>query len=560
MMDEETNATLSEPLVGGASAPQSESPDEDNNDHPVSTQTPQPSWDRRVFRKSIVWMHSNWREIVIYYIREILPVAMFLSFAFKIESAATMSVDESIFQWDERPWLDYTLYSLWIVYGIIFEYSILLLGRKIIVRWMGWNIIISAVLHLTTVILHGRLTWLRVNPVYDELILAIFVLYLWLAQYQHDPQRQLAKIYQFDISFDSDDIGESLIKQTIKSLGIDLQKQMIEEYCPTVSLRMRSPDATKHLIEELSSLVSLWGWIKKSPLSSSEYRNLANQLVLNAEKVNADEESPFSSILFTERTVPLSTSAFVAALVNKWMKVPVNFVFTLLAIVLQASVMPLQSLFLGNIVNAMNSLDKEAATTSLTVWGLLLLVSIVADALVRYSMAGLNAGAMDMCKKQVLSIIFNGGTEFMETFPNVANSFSYHMGKLEYILISSTFSLFLASFQLIMGIIFAFRVEFSVGFVFVVMIPFILNMDKTAKKALEKSKESSSKQSEVDSQFSASMNCFPVIRSTDTSAWAMFKLEKPLNNYHKARQESILWSSLVETYYTCWGNVYLALV
>ena len=35
-MDEETNATLSEPLVGGASAPQSESPDEDNNDHPVS--------------------------------------------------------------------------------------------------------------------------------------------------------------------------------------------------------------------------------------------------------------------------------------------------------------------------------------------------------------------------------------------------------------------------------------------------------------------------------------------------------------------------------------------
>src|SRR5210317_1906989 len=36
MMDEETNATLSEPLVGGASTPQSESPDEDNNDHPVS--------------------------------------------------------------------------------------------------------------------------------------------------------------------------------------------------------------------------------------------------------------------------------------------------------------------------------------------------------------------------------------------------------------------------------------------------------------------------------------------------------------------------------------------
>ena len=111
-----------------------------------------------------------------------------------------------------------------------------------------------------------------------------------------------------------------------------------------------------------------------------------------------------------------------------------------------------------------------------------------------------------------------------------------------------------------MGIAFAFRLQLSVGVVFVVMIPFIVNIDTTAKKALGKSKESSSKQSEVDSQFSATMNCFPVIRSTDTSAWAMKKLEEPLNNYRKARQKSILWSTLVQTYYAMWGNVYLALV
>jgi len=460
----------------------------------------------------------------------------------------------------QRPWLNVTLYSLWIVYGIIFEYSILLLGRKIIVGWMGWSIIISAVLHLTTVIIHGRLTWVRVHPAYDALILAIFVLYLLLAQYQHERENQLAKIYQFDISFDSDDIGESLIEQTIKSLGIDLQKQMIEECCPTASVRMRSPDATIHLIEELSTLVSLCGWIKKSPLSSSEYRNLANQLVLNAEKVNADEESPLSSIHFTERTVPLSTSSFIAALVKKWTKAPVSFVITLLAIVLQASVMPLQSVFFGNIVDAMNSLDKQAATTSLTVWGLLLLVSSVADALVGYSMSGLNARAMDVCKKEVLSIILNGGTEFMETFPNVANSFSYNMGKLEYILVSSTFTLFVTSFQLILGVVFAFRLHFYVGFFFVILIPFILNMDTTAKKALGKSKESSSLQSEVDSQFSATMNCFPVIRSTDTSAWAMSKMEEPLNKYRKAWQTSLSSSTLVQTYYALWGNVFLALV
>ena len=499
---------------------------------------------------------------MIYYMRQILPIVIFLCFAFKIQGDPTrydQEVDDNSYRLFKRPWVDYTLYSLWIVYGILFEYSILLLGRKIIVRWMGWKIIISAMLHLTTIIVHG-FTWLHRNIAYDALSLAIFVLYLWIAQYQHEHQRQLAKIYQFDVSFDSDGIGESLIEQTIKSLGIDLQKQMIEECCPTASVRMRSPDATIYLIEELSTFVSLWGWIKKSPLSSLEYRDLANQLVLNAEKVNADEESPFSSIHFTERTVPMSTLAMVAALVNKWMKVPANFVFTLLAITLQASVVPLQSLFLGNIVDAMNSLDKQAATTSLTVWGLLLLVSSIADALVGYSMPGLNAGAMDMCKKQVLSIILNGGTEFMETFPNVANSFSYNMGKLEYVLISSTFTLFSASFQLIMGIIIAFRLRFHVGFIFAVMIPFILNLDRTAKKALEKSKISSSKQSVVDSQFSASMNCFPVIRSTNTPAWAMSKLEEPLNNYRKARQNSILWSTLVQTYYALWSNVYLALV
>ena len=148
----------------------------------------------------------------------------------------------------------------------------------------------------------------------------------------------------------------------------------------------------------------------------------------------------------------------------------------------------------------------------------------------------------------------------METFPNVANSFSYHMGKLEYILVSSTFTLFSASFQLILGIIFAIRLHFYVGFFFVVLIPFILNMDTTAKKALGKSKESSSLQSEVDSQFSATMNCFPVIRSTDTSAWAMSKMEEPLNKYRKAWQTSLSSSTLVQTYYALWGNVFLALV
>ncbi len=534
----------------------------------VSMQTPQPSWDRRLFRKFIVWTHSSWRENVVYVIRHTIPTILFLLVAFEIQSESSdgmeigsQEIDYNSLQLYENHWLHYTFYSLWIVYGIIFKFSILLLGRKLIVRWMGWNVIISCLLHIIIILLHGLIGF-KVHPAYDALILATFVLYLWVAEYEHEPQRQLAKIYQFDISFDSDNIGESLIEQTIKSLGIDIQKLMIEECCPTASVRMRSPDATIHFIEELSTLVSLFGWIKKSPLSPLEYRDLANQLVLNAEKVNADadEESPFSSIHFTERTVPLSTSAFVAALLNKWMKAPVNFVFTLLAIVLQASVMPLQSLFLGNIVDAMNSLDKQAATTSLTVWGLLLLVSSVADALVGYSMSGLNARAIDVCKKQVTSIILNGGTEFMETFPNVANSFSYHMGKLEYILISSTFTLFLASIQLILGIIFALRLQFYVGFFFVVLIPFILNMDTTGKNALGKSKESSSKQSEVDSQFSATMNCLPVIRSTDTPAWAMKNLEEPLNNYRKAREKSILWSTMVQTYYALWGNVYLALV
>ena len=149
---------------------------------PVSmqTQTPKPSWDRRLFRKFIVWMHSSWREKVSDVIRNLLPTVLFLMGAVKIQmenADMEFDFDPKDVEFQETPWLNITLYSVWIVYGIIFEYSILLLGRKIIVGWMGWSIIISAVLHLTTVILHGRLTWLRVHPAYDALIMAILLSY-----------------------------------------------------------------------------------------------------------------------------------------------------------------------------------------------------------------------------------------------------------------------------------------------------------------------------------------------------------------------------------------------
>ena len=401
--------------------------------------------------------------------------------------------------------------------------------------------------------------------------LATFALYLFALQAQMIPRNQLAKIYQSSISLDSDEISHRLVKETIKSLGLDLHEQRVEELSST--FRMCSPDNTIYLIEELSNLVSFRRCFhcpaaylnsrrqkKKlnNGISSLQYRDFANQLVLNAKKASIDEES--SSLDFTKRTLPLSAVAFVAALVDKWTKVPVDLALTSAAMVMQASVMPLQSLFLGSFIDALVSLDKYDATVSLAVWSSLLIVSSVADALVAFFMSGLNATAIDKCKKQVLSVILNGGTEFTQAFPNVKNTFSSHMGTLEFLLINATYTLLLSLLQLIMGIVVAFRVYWTVGFVFVAMIPIIYSVDTVVKLALETSEESARKLSEVDLQFSSTMNCIPVIRATDTKTWAMSKLKEPMDYYCNARRKSILWGSLVESYYAIWGNCYLAVM
>ena len=396
--------------------------------------------------------------------------------------------------------------------------------------------------------------------------LVTFALYLFALQAQMMPRHQLAKVYQSNISLDSDEVGHRLVKETIKSLGLDLHEQSVEEWIST--FRMRSPDDTMYLIEELSNFhcpapVAYLNrrWQKKKSnngISALQYRDFANQLVLNAEKASIDEES--SSLDFTQRTLPLSAVAFVAALTDKWTKVPIYLVLTFVAMLMQASVMPLQSLFLGSFVNALVSLDSYNATVSLAVWSSLLLVSSVADSLVAIFMSGLNAIAIDKCKKQVLSVILSGGTEFMQAFPNVSNTFSSHMGTLEFLLINATYTLLLSLLQLIMGIIFAFRVYFTVGFVFLAMIPVIYSVDTVVKLALETSEECARKQSEVDLQFSSTMNCIPVIRATDSKTWAMSKLKGPMDYYCNARRKSILWGSLVESYYAIWGNCYLAVM
>ena len=468
----------------------------------------------------------------------------------------------------------YVFTPLWFIYGLIYEYSVLLLGRKFIIRWMGWRII-SSILHFVCLVLMLQPFVSRREGLEFELgffVLVIFALYLYSLQAQMMPRHQLAKIYQSTNSLDSDEIGHRLVKETIKSLGLfHLQENRAEEWIST--FRMCLPNDTMYFIEELSSIVSFRSCFHcpatylnrrrrrqkyNNGINSSQYRDFANQFVLNAKRVSIDEES--SSLDFSQRTLPLSAVAFVAALLDKWTKVPVDFVLTLVAMSMQASVIPLQSLFLGSFVDALVSLDSYSANVSLAVWSSLLLVSSVADSLVGFFMSGLTARAINKCKKQVLSVILNGGTEFIQAFPNATIVFSSHTRTLEVLLISASYTLLLSLLQLVMGIIFAFRVDVVVGFAFVAMIPVIYSIDTVVKLALETSEVSAGKLSEEDLQFSSTMNCIPMIRATDSKTWATSKLNEVMDSYCDARRKSILWGSRVESYYRTWGNIYLAVV
>lgn len=157
------------------------------------------------------------------------------------------------------------------------------------------------------------------------------------------------------------------------------------------------------------------------------------------------------------------------------------------------------------------------------------------------------------------------------------------MGRLEALLIAATYVFLLACSSLVLGVIFAFRLNAYLGFTFLVLIPIVYSIDTVVQKAMENSNTSTLRKSlifisyvvfvwlntkfflfvvldegEVQIQFTSVMNCVPVIRSCNAKNWIMSKMKEPMDTYNEARFKSILWGCNVQAYYNSWGNIFLA--
>ena len=69
------------------------------------------------------------------------------------------------------------------------------------------------------------------------------------------------------------------------------------------------------------------------------------------------------------------------------------------------------------------------------------------------------------------------------------------MGRLEALLIAATYVFLLACSSLVLGIIFAFRLNAYLGFTFLVLIPIVYSIDTVVQKAMENSNASTLRKS-----------------------------------------------------------------
>lgn len=379
------------------------------------------------------------RKLVIFTSRSVVGLGMQLLVAIIFFFHAYVS---QVIQFTGQPlssgkMMFYILIPVWFFYGFLYEYSILLLGRKIIIRWMGWRIVASASLFSLSFVLKLVLNWFILFQFpthggttdhtaeefinHDEAItlslMTSFALYFFALYSQMRERLELAKVYEFRTTLNSD-VGHRVVKDTIEALAFDLDKSVmncVEDCCS--KCKMHTPEDIIYLVEELSTFVSIIPACRKrkthKSLSPLEFRELVNQLIINLEEAGAaDEES--SHCNFKERSLPLSTLGVLKALVDKWTMVPLHFAMTCAALIVQASIIPLQATYLGFFIDALNSGDSQRARPSFIVWSSLILVSQISDMLVGALQSKLNTQAIHLLKKKVLAIILNGGTEFSQ--------------------------------------------------------------------------------------------------------------------------------------------------
>ena len=397
-------------------------------------------------------------------------------------------------------------------------------------------------------------------------LLFFYAVYLFLLRSNISTRLELRHIYKQDVCHLSLDKAslKRIIEETIGSLGLDMKQSSVTQIINTlISHDIRSPQDVALVVEELSASASLCkGLAQRScALSPKEYRDLSSQLMANILKEGVDSEEDGVQNDYTHRTVSMGSFGVAKAIVTKWAMAPKDFGMTLIVTVLFASIVPLQSTFLGSIIDGIDSGDSNKVRVGIIVWGSLLGVSSIADIALATLVAKLNGNAMNVCRKRVFSVILAGGIEFFDFFPptSTIDTYTTQMAKVEMTLISATYTLLLSVLQLTMGVIFAFRLNWLVGFTFITVLPIVYSIDKLVKLSLKSSVVSTSLEGRTNEKFISMINCLPVIRSCGVSTWACSEFSRLIDEFSSGKIQSIRMSNYVQSYYQVCGNIYTLL-
>ena len=347
-------------------------------------------------------------------------------------------------------------------------------------------------------------------------------------------------------------------------LSNDLPLEEVLDGC-TIRRGINRKRDYEQLSRRLGSLVTWFPWKGKAWISSSQYRRLIRQIILEIRtdlRHRSTHPRGEQELKFTvkEKVVPMSISQVLLRVLQKWFNFPLNFVYVVIGSLAMASISPLQALFSGNLVASVTAGNQGAALTNLIAWSVVTLAPIGVSNYTSYVASRLNTRVAALHRKRILEGILSGGTEFHERHAagEIVNAFSSQTAKLEYMLTNATYTMLICTFTMILGIVVAANLDPFTAVLFFALLPVMFSIDVLTERATALSKKASKSEGEVSSKFSNVVEAIPVIRACDAGSWVNTRLEEPMAALGELRQRSMYASGIVQNFYIAGGSLYQA--
>ncbi|KAL7547213.1 hypothetical protein ACHAWF_010531 [Thalassiosira exigua] len=529
----------------------------------VSSSSSSASCFRRLFRKKVVTIDN---------VGLLVQVLSFLAYVVGMTASFIVRTYEESCG-DIRDFrIDVTLglIALWFSLGIIHEYA-LLLGGAFYIRWGGWTCVMAPIFHLILSLTSIRRSIMQhrymegnisCHPTLITVHVLCFGCYIALMRYNILHLKQLRDVYLFegcDVLLSKETV-EGILREVITVL--DLDSLILADDMKVNEIQGKKDFAD--LIEGISSHVTMFGKCGRKKMSPSQFRLLSRELMRDL-KENAkmqDVEEGSRPRCHQTRQIPLSWFEVVVEIFRKWMCVPKQFALTFLTVTVLGSIIPLQSLYLGKVIDHSNDGDARGALIALAIWASLFPVDIGLYIFLGFAAAQLNAEAVRVCRKQVLEVVVSSGTAFSDFFQpgSIVDTFTSQMGRVEVVLINSTYTLLRCALQLIMSVAVAARLDPLISVLFLSMMPVMFSVDKITRIAQKSSEESSLLEAKLASMFMSLIDCLPMTRSCNVGSWMLDRFDAPLTEHFNARKRTMFWSNFVQVFYRACGFSYLVIV